>query len=273
MSVQRRSLLVAGLASPAAQAATCGRPLRLQVPANEPNRDFLLQLLAAALEAGGCTTAVTAQPGDEGGADVTLLGSLAEAPAGSLVVREPLRRGLPGLRLLVTPLARVQGLSDVGTLAELKRRCVVGVLATDAALAEYRRQGLRTATAPTLGGLYELLRRGEADVLSRGVAEAWGEIDSGELGRAELMALPRLALNLPMDDFFAVRADAQALHTAIATGLRVLQRNASYRRLFDAAHGLALRRSGLIHREVITLPALRPDMAITQAQALLLRSN
>lgn len=276
--MQRRLLLAAGLASPVVQAALCGRPLRLQAQAAEPRQDFGLQLLAVALQAGGCASSLVTPAEPDGLAalragrlDIALTSSLADAPAGALVVREPLRRGLPGLRLLVAPLSRAAELGGLRTLAELKRHCVIGSLSGDAALAEFKRLGLRTATAANVAGLYELLRRGEADVLSRGAAEVWDEIDGAELGRAELIALPRLALVYALDDFFVVRADAPELYTAITAGLRTLQRDGGYRRLFDAGYGLALRRSGLAQRELLTLPGWRADPAVGQAQALLLK--
>jgi hypothetical protein len=288
--MRRRLLLSGGLtlgvgrlsmASP--PGLRCAAELRLPVGSRQADQrnEFSLQLLAAALEAAGCASTLDVR-GDfnqpdglralrEGRLDVGVAASVLDPSAGVRFVHEPIRRGLLGLRLLVCKVSRAAEMASLRSLAELRRRCVIGYGADWSDLGEYRRLGLRVATSDSYAGLFELLHSGQVDLLSRGVNEVWDEVDSGEHGRGELMAVPRIGLSYPLDDYFVVRPDAPELQAAIGEGLLALQRDGRYRALFEQHFRLAIRRSELAHRQLFPLTGYRPDTRVAEAQALLLK--
>lgn len=295
--MQRRKLLPGLMAGPlsvgwvgaaaAEPGAYCGQSLRFPTAAiaADMRNAFSLDLLSLVLGAEDCSPTLAvegefSQPAalhalHEGRLDVAVVASSvvgSPTSAGLLVVREPIRRGLLGLRLLVCKVSRAAEIAATATLPEFIERYSVGYGADWIDLPLYRRCGFRMVTASRYDELFDLLHRGDCDVLTRGVNEVWDEVDSAEHGRGTLMVVPQLAMSCAMDDFFVVRPDAPALRDAIAAGLHNARRSGAYEALFDRHYALALRRSGLQYRRVMPITGYPADPAVARAQAGLLRA-
>ncbi len=290
--MKRRHLLFAALGAASLvragaaplKLAHCGHSLRFPTASATADlrNEFSLELLALALNEPGCVASLGllgdfSQPEGvralrEGRLDVAVSSAPVPADAGVLVVREPIRRGLLGLRLLVCKVSRAAEIAATPNLAALCQRYSLGYGADWADLAQYQHQGFRTVTATRYDELFELLHRGDCDLLSRGINEVWDEVDSAEHGRGALMAVPSLGLSYPLDDFFVVRPDAPDLHAAITQGLQRAQRDGRYQALFERYFKLAVRRSGLQYRRLLPLTGYASDPLVARAQAALLRS-
>jgi hypothetical protein len=292
--MQRRHLLFCGLAgfaqagapawAAAANASQCGSTLRYPTASLQADlrNEFATQLLKLALSAAACPVEVTlvgefTQPTGlqavrEGRLDVALASAaLGDAP-GVLTVREPIRRGLLGVRLLVCKVSRAAEIGAVGSLDALRKRYVLGHGADWADLPLYKSQGFRVVTAQSYAELFDLVHQGRCDILSRGVTEVWDEVDSGEHGRGQLMTVPHIGLTSVVDDYFVLRPDATELQALLSNGLATIQRDGRYQRLFEQHYKLAMRRSALQHRQLFALSEAKPDARVVQAQQALLRS-
>jgi len=247
--------------------------------------DFSIALLGLALQAAGWPQGLSLLQGlnqprtvaelGAGRLDVAIASAPGplDAPPGLLVLPVPIRRGLLGLRLLVSTAAKIEGLQAVTRLDELKRQHVLGYGADWRDRAQFERLGFRLATSPTYTGLFAMLAAGRFDYLHRGVNEAKAELDSPVLNPGQrLRVVPGLALQYPLDDYFVLRPGAERLRDAIETGLQRAQADGRYQALFDLHHGQALAWADLRHRRVLNVDGYEAAPSLAAAQRLLLQS-
>ncbi|WP_374661778.1 hypothetical protein [Inhella sp.] len=236
--------------APALAAFAKGRPVRMpSTPVPEPEyRQFQRHLLKLALRKAGWSDALDILPTQtwmrqvrelrEGHVDVAPLPALqAEIyqQFGLLRVDHPLRGGLLGVRRLVVLRDRLPVFQAIKDLASLKRDFVLGYGSDWGDRAELQRLGFRMAlAAPSTSNepLYALLRKGEADYLSRGLNEVVSELLRHGKG-APLAAVPGLVLHYPLDDCFFVSPQRRDLHEALTQGLS--------RALADGSHAALVR--------------------------------
>ncbi len=230
-------------------------PLRMAGPALPlpEARQFQTTLLRLALRKAGEPDALELLPAQRwmrqvrelqaGHLDVAPLPALEPDPYVGhelLRVNVPLRGGLLGVRpLLVMPsrLAEFETLTDAEALGH---RFVGGYGADWGDLALMQSLGMRLKTAASLAELYEMLRRGEIDYLSRGLNELDQEQHFVSSWSVAPQPVPGVLLAYPLDDCFFVAPGRANLHRALTLGLQVARRDGSHQRLLRQFYGDAL---------------------------------
>jgi hypothetical protein len=144
----------------------------------------------------------------------------------------PLRRGLLGLRRFVVRADRVAEFESVRDLTDLQQRFRMGYGHDWVDRPEMQRLGFQIGAEKSKSALYEALRSGKVDFLSRGLHEVRNEQDAFFGPQPSLTVLPKLAMFYPLDDCFYVAAGRDDLHQAIERGLQRAWSDGSYRRLF-----------------------------------------
>lgn len=156
----------------------------------------------------------------------------------------PIRRGLLGVRQLVVRSDRVAEFARLPDLAALQRGYRLGYGSEWGDLPVMRRLGFRVETERTTDQLYEGLRSGRIDFLSRGLSEAPAELAHWAAERPSVgpafSVVPGVVLFYPLDDCFFVSRHQPQLAAALLRGLRSAQADGSYRQLFHQHFGESL---------------------------------
>ena len=266
MRLCRRQLLLSGLLPPAA-AARQWRVRLPEPPFHEPQlQPYNEALLVAALERLGDgvslrrsspqTWARQIRELEQGLVDVAPLPAIDGAYQGRQLLRVdfPLRPGLLGLRLLLAREDRVAELGRLGSLEQLRRGARIGYGADWADRELMQKLGYQLVLARSTEGLYELLRSGACDLLSRGVKEIEPELQRFGGGAPRIAVLPGVALHYPLDDCYFVAPRQQALHAALGDGLQRLRRDGGWLSLLSRHYGPLLRRLAMGERQIWPLP-------------------
>ena len=169
-------------------------------------------------------------------------------------VKLPLRRGLLGVRLLVARPETAEALMHVETSGELIRGFRMGYDRAWLDAWTFEAMGFAIVYGNNYSGLFDMLRAGRFDYLSRGVNELPAELAEPRLAGRGLVVVPGIALYYPLDDYFWVSPRRPELHAAIERGfLRVLE-DGRYAALFNRHYGRAMREARLGERSVLHLP-------------------
>ena len=232
----------------AAVSATTAEPLRVVYPTERGRAyqdAFELQVLELALEKSG--REFTLVPSDQsmtetrsrdllergtGDVSVAWYGTAADFEARLLPVRIPIARGLLGHRIFLIHEAQQRQFSaveDVDDLASLLG--VQGIGWSDVEILEGA--GLQIATGE-YHNLFRLIDRGRADYFSRGVNEAFAELQQYQAENGNLAIERDLVLIYPFAKLFFVNRDDQELHDAIYDGLVAAYDDGSYLELFNS---------------------------------------
>lgn len=275
----RPALQAASSAAPASRAARIERP-RLVLAAGQNPEDLRARFAEALVQLAlshaqldfdvavheGLDTQRRAAALQVGRIDIGQLPMLEGARAEqALPVRFPMRRGLLGLRLLVASTQRAPDLAATTSLADLQRRFQLGHGARWADLPLMRQAGLKVRAMATLQDLYQGLRSGAVDFVSRGLNEVWDELDDPAVGggvAGGLVVVPGLALSYPLDDLLWVSSRRADLRLALERGLQEALRRGSYQALFTRFCGDAIRRAGLGARRIWALPGIAPPLGL-----------
>jgi hypothetical protein len=223
--------------------------------------DFGAELLEQALRAGGSTARVQRvsgmnqprmiQAARDGQLDVLILPSLRAKDVGLRPIAFPLRRGLLGVRLLLARPEDAERLSKIDSIQTLKSQYTLGYGQGWLDRRELAALGFRMETANGYRGLFDMLRGGRFDYLSRGVNEIGAELADPTLAGRGMVVVPGIALFYPLDDFFYLPANRGALRADIERGLQRLLDNGGYNRLLDAHFGEVMREVQLDRRTVL----------------------
>ena len=260
-----RRLFASCLAAPMLPVAASGPSAKLRVAMgrdeNDRRYDFARDLLQLVLEASQRKVELVPVTGRsnfrierelvEGELDVAILPSIGERPAGVLPVRVPIRRGLLGVRLLMARKERLPALAAVRTLGALQRGFSLGYGSDWLDLDIMRKVGFRVVTSATYTGLFNMLRAGRFDFLSRGLSEVWGEVDNPALMSSDLAIVPGIALYQPLDDYFHLGNASTEWAEVLQQGLATVLRDGRYATLFQQHFGAAFRRAGMAQRRVL----------------------
>lgn len=260
--MRRRHAWAPLLAASAAGAA----PLTLRFPggrdAADHRYDHLEDLLQRLLRAAGQSVRIQRVPGltqprrlielQAGRLDVAFVSSVSPELPKLQVLRQPIRRGLLGLRLLLAPRAIAPQLARVRSMAEL-RPWRLGYGSDWSDLAQMQTLGLNVVTAASYSGLFRMLAQRRFDWMHRGLNEVWGEVDTPGLLPKEVVVVPRVALFYPLDDYFCVSPRRPELLGLLELGYGRLLRDGGYAQWFRQHFGPALARARLDEREVIHL--------------------
>lgn len=165
-------------------------------------------------------------------------------------IRIPIYRGLIGWRLLMVrakDLGRFAGVRRAEDLREVE--FLQGHDWPDTEI--LRANGLRVQTSSDYPSMFKMLASGRAQAFPRSVIEIWNELDANrELG---LVAEPNLVLVYPAAFYYFVNKDNEALAQAIERGLRAMQADGSFERLFGEFHGALMQEAQLARRRMIVL--------------------
>lgn len=261
-----RRLLLPWLASPALAA----RQWQLRVP-EPPFHEPLLrayndELLVAALERLGDRVSLRRSPPqtwarqirelERGQVDLAALPAVTGAYQDHRLLRVdfPLRPGLLGLRLLLARQDRLAELGRFASLDALRSGARIGYGADWADRELMQRLGFRLVLARSTAGLYELLRSGACDLLSRGVNEVDAELQRFGAGSLPVGVLPGIALHYPLEDCFFVAPRQQALHAALGEGLQRLRRDGGWLQLLTHHYAALMRQHAIAQRQIWPVP-------------------
>lgn len=262
--MKRRTLLLA--AGPGAVGAS---PLVLRMAGGrsdlDPRYQSMRSLLDLLMDAAGLRwtphwVADVSQPRivtelQAGRLDLAMLPSSTPGLEALPVLRHPLRRGLPGARLLLTRRELVPSFAPVKSLEEL-RRWRLGYGADSPDLPGMRAQGFDIVTGSSYRGLFEMLVRRRFDWLHRGVDEIWQELDTPGLLPRGLAVVPQLALFYPLDDYFVLGPHQAALLPRLQRAWAQCRQDGRYARWFQTRYGETLRRAALAQRRVLHLAGM-----------------
>ena len=152
----------------------------------------------------------------------------------------PIRRGLLGVRQLVVRSDRVDEFARLPDLAALQRRYRLGYGTEWGDLPVMRQLGFRVTTERSTALLYEGLRNGRIDFLSRGLNEAPSEVPRFTGPDQEFSLVPGVLLFYPLDDCYFVSHRRPELAARLLRGLRTALADGSYRQLFHQHFGESL---------------------------------
>lgn len=260
--------LVVGLAwQPVATAAAAGAPEAREVRfpgRGEPGDqrfDFGAELLALVLERAGGGWQVKViegmkqpramQAARQGDVDVVMLPNLVAEESRLIVVRKPLRRGLLGMRLLLSRPDDADPLMRIESLEALKRDFVMGYGDTWMDRDVLAGLGFRMSSGSSYVGLFDMLRAGRFDYLNRGINELGPELADPRLAGRGLAVVPGIALYYPLDDYFHVTPRRPELARAIERGFERALADGSYAALFQRHFDAAMRDAKLQERSII----------------------
>ncbi len=254
----RRELTIAGVTASLGLPGAIASPLRTWTMPTPPSpiapaRHFERQLFELALTKAGWPHQVQMTPSlswrrqmremQLGRVDVAPLPATSNEDAagrGLLRVDFALRGGLLGVRRLLALRSRVDALAGLSDLPTLLRDHTLGYGTGWADLPQMQGLGVRLRTAATLPELYDMLRRGEVDYLSRGLNEIDSELSLYARGEPAIAVVPGLVLHYPLDDCFFVAPRHTALHAALSEGLLLAQRDGSHAALLREHYGAQL---------------------------------
>lgn len=207
----------------------------------------------------------------DGHADVAPLPALNPALYADFALRRvdfPLRRGLLGVRQLVVRADRVAEFKALPHLAALQQRHRLGYGLEWGDLPLMQQLGFQVVTARSTELLYEGLRQGSIDFLSRGINEVSSEMLRLADPKVRLAVVPGVLLFYPLDDCFFVSPHRPELHEALSRGLALAFRDGSYAALFRQHFGEAL--SGVREARVWRLNGypLPPGLPLTDYDVL-----
>lgn len=225
--------------------------------------DFGAELLALCLEKSGGDYRLEVLQGmnqprgreaaRQGRIDVVMLPNTAQDTAPLVPVKLPLRRGLLGVRLLLARAELADRLTHVETSEQLKREFTLGYGRGWLDAEVMQALGFRVEFGSTYAGLFDMLRAGRFDFLTRGVNELAAERRDPRLAGSGMVVVPGIALYYPLDDYFWVRPARPRLHADIDRGFRRALADGSYAALFERHHAAAMAEAGIEHRSVLHL--------------------
>lgn len=249
------ALLIAPLALGAAvrfPGRTDGVDRRIQFPA---------ELLALCLSKSGAAyrlVLVDAMPPADaraaamrGEIDVMVMLSNATQTGGLVPVRLPVRRGLLGVRLLLARPESAQAIMDVASLDALKRDFRLGYGQSWMDRAAMQQLGFRMVPAQRYVDLFDGLRAGRFDYLSRGVNELHAELADPRLAGRGMVVVPGVALFYPLDHYFWLPPGKEALAADVERGFRRAMADGSYAALFMRFHFDMMRDARMHERSII----------------------
>jgi hypothetical protein len=261
-----RRLLALALASVLAMPLLAA-PLEVRFPGRgedgDRRFDFAAELLALCLQKSGGEYRLDILQGmnqprareavRQGRIDVVILPNTAPDTASLVPVKLPLRRGLLGVRLLLARPEDAPRLMTVESTEALKRDFTLGYGRSWLDGEVMRALGFRVEFGASYRGLFDMLRAGRFDVLSRGVNEIHAELRDPALAGRGMVVVPGIALYYPLDDYFWVHRDRRELHADIERGFRRALDDGSYTDLFRRHHADAMREAHIESRSVLHL--------------------
>jgi hypothetical protein len=167
-------------------------------------------------------------------------------------IRIPLSKGALGYRILLIKRGTQSTFDGVRSIEDL-RRFTFGLGPGWGDIAIYRAAGLRVDIAP-YQNLFEMLSAGRFDVYSRGLNEAFGELEVFGKQYPDITFEQHLLLHYTYPFYFFVAPTQPRLAERIEVGLRTMIRDGTLDALFMKFNGSAIARARLDRRTLIEMP-------------------
>jgi len=188
-----------------------------------------------------------------GAIDVIALGTNAEREKRMQPVRIDILRGIIGFRVLViraADQARIAAMDDEA----LRRQLTFGLNSQWADLPVLLASKYTVETSANYENLFGMLAYGRFDAFSRGLNEAYRELDERKQRYPQLAVEKTRALYFPYPVYFWVSKGNTALAQRIQRGLTLALADGSFRRLFETYYAAEINRMKNEKRDVIRLP-------------------
>ena len=195
-----------------------------------------------------------------GAIDVIALGTNAEREARMLPIKIDILRGIVGFRVFVIRAADQPRIARMDAQA-LRQQLIFGLNSQWADLPILRAGDFTVVTSSSYENLFGMLAAGRFDAFTRGLNEAYREIDERQNSYPQLAVEKTKALYFPFPVYFWVSKNNTALARRIERGLQASLADGSFRKLFESYHAAEIDRMKQESRQVIRLdnPILPPD--------------
>lgn len=173
-------------------------------------------------------------------------------------IRIPLEKGLIGWRLLLIKKGNEFKFEKIREVSEIKKLLTgQGHDWPDTTI--LRSNVFDVFDSSSYEGLFQMLKSGRIDFMSRSVLEIWSEVET--LQDQGIVVERNLALYYPAPIYFFVHKDNKELGDSIEKGLRRAIKDKSFDKVFHEWVGPLIEKSGLKNRTVFELhnPLLSPE--------------
>jgi hypothetical protein len=205
------------------------------------------------------------------GADVlvTVAGNVKFIDKQTLVIPQPLTKGLLGFRLLLVTDESLTKFAKIKQPQQLQQLSI-GIPETWADADLFRHNGYKVVEQGSLDDLFLLLNNGTFDYVALGVNEIEEIFKHRALPIGGISIEPSLMLYYPFPLVFYVNPCNPILAERIEKGLKLIAINGEHATLFSQHHGDVAQRLNLRNRQIFTLtnPILPQNMADFSASLL-----
>ncbi len=174
----------------------------------------------------------------------------------------PIRKGIPGLRLLLIHKDDAEQFGRITTLEQLKK-FTAGSVGKGDVTKSLLNAGFRVESSSSFDGTFHMLSKKRSDFIPRGINEVYREMASGLAAFEDIVIAPNIILHLPIVSYLFVSPKHPRLAERFTLGLKAIIDNGIFDKLFEKYHGKSLVRADLKNRRVIyienpNLPASVP---------------
>ena len=173
-------------------------------------------------------------------------------------VRIPIRKGIQGYRVFLIKKGNESRMREVRTLDDLMAMST-GSGAQWSTAPIMARAGFDVVSGSNYEGLFRMLEQGRFITFGRGINEAYSELKAHKGAFPDLMVDPSVLLYIPLPTYFFVTPKRPELAKQIEAGLRAMQKDGSFDRLFYAYFGKDIERAHLGQRKIFFIP--NPDLS------------
>lgn len=189
-----------------------------------------------------------------GNLDLQWMSTTSEREDKMIPIRIPIYRGIMGLRLLLIQKDRLEEMSQIKSLSDLRKyKGVHGTHWGD--LPVYAANNLSVHTHVKYESLFSLLSIGRVHYFHRGLNEIWGEI---ERYQDSLTIADGVMLYYPLPVYYFVTKSKPDLAQMLERGLRMALEDGSFEQHFLNFHSGFIAKGNLPNRQLIRL--VNPDL-------------
>ena len=170
-----------------------------------------------------------------------------------LAIPIPIRKGILGFRIFMIHQDNKEKMQAIKTLDDLKL-LTTGSGAQWVVTAPLKQAGFSVETGSHYDGLFGMLSKGRFQTFSRGIGEAYKEINLQKKNYSDLMVDENVLLRIPLVAFFYVSPKYPKLAERIKIGLLRLIKNNTFDDLFYKYHCKDILQANLAGREVFDIP-------------------
>ena len=191
-----------------------------------------------------------------GKGDVTIMArsTSIEKEASMLPIRIPIDKGLISYKVFLISAERQREFAAIKSLDEL-RKFSVGSFPTWTDTKVLQDAGFTVVTSDTYEGLFAMLNEGRFDFFSRGVDEAYRELDERRASFPDMTVEKTILLYYPTTRYFFVQRgeSGQVLARRIEEGLNMMIADGSYDKVFQHYKAPMLERADLKDRKIFRI--------------------